>query len=163
MEVSVHYSSSKIPYNGSALTSASCILHSFLIEIVQRRSESDCTVTMFSFTIFDVLTKPPNLISVLSRFHWRPVVVVLPATVPMGMSPQCGPSTEECIWILWCCVLGRSWIRQSSERRIIRMDGKRHMTLIFPISWSNLPPSAPATRIHNCNHTQIKLIPLKLH
>jgi hypothetical protein len=33
------------------------------MEIVQRRSESDCTVILSPLTIFDVLTKPPNLIS----------------------------------------------------------------------------------------------------
>lgn len=54
-------------FGSSFVSSASCILHSFFIEIVHRRSDSDCTVTMFSFTILDVLTKPPNLISVLSE------------------------------------------------------------------------------------------------
>lgn len=34
------------------------------MDIVQRRSESDFTVTISPFTIFDVLTRPPNLISV---------------------------------------------------------------------------------------------------
>lgn len=37
--------------------------YDFLIEIVQRRSESDRTVIFSSFTIFDVLIKPPNFIS----------------------------------------------------------------------------------------------------
>lgn len=34
------------------------------MDIVQRRSESDFTVIFSSFTIFDVLINPPNLISV---------------------------------------------------------------------------------------------------
>lgn len=41
--------------------------YSFLMVIVQRRSESDCTVILSSLTRFEVLTKPPNLISVSSE------------------------------------------------------------------------------------------------
>ena len=40
-------------------------------------------------------------------------------------------------------------MRQSSDKRIIRKLEKRHRTLMFPISWSNRPPSAPATRMHS--------------
>ena len=87
----------------------------------------------------------------LQRFHLRPVVVVRSDGIPMGISPQCGPSTEDWMRISWRWVLGRSRMRQSSVKRTIRMVEKRHSTLIFPISWSNRPPSAPATRMHSCN------------
>lgn len=40
--------------------------YSLLIVMVQRRSESDCTVIFSPLTMFEVLTKPPNLISVSS-------------------------------------------------------------------------------------------------
>lgn len=90
----------------------------------------------------------------LPRFHWRPVVVELPEGVPMGMRPQCGPSTEDWIWISWCSVLGSSWIRQSSDKRTICVVEKWHNVFMFPISWSNLPPSAPATSMHNWKETQ---------
>lgn len=83
------------------------------------------------------------------RSHWSPVVVVLLDGIMIGMSPQCGPSTEDWIWISWQWVLGRRWMRQSSDKRIIRKLEKRHRTLMFPISWSNRPPSAPATRMHS--------------
>lgn len=91
-----------------------------------------------------------NMIYLL-RSHCRPVVVVLADGSPMGMRPQCGPSTDDCIWISWWRVLGRSWIKQSSDRRTIRTLEKRWRTLMFPTSWSNLPPSAPETRILNYN------------
>lgn len=41
-------------------------LMSFFMEIVQRRSESECTVTVSPLAMFDVLTRPPNFISVLA-------------------------------------------------------------------------------------------------
>lgn len=31
----------------------------------------------------------------LPRSHWSPVVVVLLEGIPMGINPQCGPSTED--------------------------------------------------------------------
>lgn len=40
--------------------------HTFLMDIVQRRSELDCTVIFSPWTKFDVLTRSPNLISVLA-------------------------------------------------------------------------------------------------
>lgn len=42
------------------------------MDIVQRRSESDLTVTFSPLTILDVLTKPPNLVSVLSEIENSP-------------------------------------------------------------------------------------------
>lgn len=41
-------------------------LMGFFMEIVQRRSESECTVTVSPLAMFDVLTRPPNFISVLA-------------------------------------------------------------------------------------------------
>ena len=85
------------------------------------------------------------------KSHRRPVVVVLTDGAPTGINPQCGPSADDWMWISWQCVFGRSWIKQSSDRRTIRMFENLNNTLRFPASWSNLPPSAPATRMHNCN------------
>lgn len=34
---------------------------------------------------------------------------------------------------------------------------KWHRTLMFPISWSNRPPSAPATRMHSWQYIKNKL------
>ena len=81
------------------------------------------------------------------RFHWSPVVVLLFDGPRMGTRPQCGPSMVGWIWISWWWLRGRSWMRQSSDRRTIRVLEKRHRTLMLPTSWSNLPPSAPATRM----------------
>lgn len=82
------------------------------------------------------------------RSHWSPVVVVL-LDNGKGMSPQCGPSTEDWIWISWRWVLGRRWTSDSSVIRIILKLEKTNRTLRFPNVWSNRPPSAPATRMHS--------------
>ena len=97
----------------------------------------------------------------LPKFHLSPVVVVLVDGPPIGIKPQWGPSTDFSIWISWVCVLGSRKIEQSSDRRTILVSEKRYNTLMFPISWSNLPPSAPRTRIHSCNHR--KSVKLTLH
>jgi len=123
----------------------------FRSDIVQIRSESEVTVTLSSSTMLDVLINPPYLMLVLSKFHRSPVVVVISDGPPMGIKPQWGPSTDVSIWISWECVLGSRKIEQSSDRRMILMFEKRYNTLMFPISWSNLPPSAPRTRIYSCN------------
>uniref|UniRef100_A0A7C9EZK3 Uncharacterized protein n=1 Tax=Opuntia streptacantha TaxID=393608 RepID=A0A7C9EZK3_OPUST len=60
----------------------------FFMDIVQRRSESDWTVTVSPVTMLDVLTKPPNFISVSVRFHFSPEVVLFLEGIPIGMSPQ---------------------------------------------------------------------------
>lgn len=146
----------------------------FLMDIVHKRSESDSTVIFSPLTIFDVLINPPNLISVSSenkckpwldpcdalrhhseiglmcyllRSHWSPVVVVLADGAPIGMSPQWGPWREGWIRISCRWVFRRSWMRQSSDKRIILVSGNRYKTLWLPASWSNLPPSAPVARI----------------
>lgn len=119
-------------------------------DIVQIRSESEVIVTtvLSSLTMFDVLISPPKLMLVLSKFHWSPVVVVVAEGAPMGINPQWGPSIDRSIWMLWVCVLGSRKIKQSSDRSMILLFGKRWSTLMFPISWSNLPPRAPRAKIH---------------
>lgn len=85
---------------------------------------------------------------VLSKFHRSPVVVLLLEGLPMGINPQWGPSINWSTRISWLCVFGSRKIKDSSDRRMILMFEKRYNTLMFPISWSNLPPSAPRTRMH---------------
>lgn len=99
------------------------------------------------------------------RFHWSPVVVLLLDGPLMGTRPQCGPSMVGWIWISWWWLPGRSWMRQSSDRRTIRVLEKRHRTLMLPTSWSDLPPSCDTT-LMKCRKPQIictgfKLLDLK--
>jgi len=77
------------------------------MEIVQRRSESEQTVIISSWTKLEVLINPPNFIFVSFKFHLRPVVVVVVDDEPIGIRPQCGPSTEDKMCISCLLFLGR--------------------------------------------------------
>ena len=57
---------------------------------------------MSNLIILDAVKQSKNsnhviILVYLLRSHLSPVVVELPDGIPMGTSPQCGPSTED--WI----------------------------------------------------------------
>lgn len=63
----------------------------------------------YNFNLEGLWYRKPFTFKVINllRSHFNPVVVVLVDGAPTGISPQCGPSTFDWMYISWWCVLGR--------------------------------------------------------
>lgn len=94
---------------------------------------------------------PPSSVTWLPRFQRSPVLVVDRDGAPTGSRPQWGPSNVWLIWISFVLPAGNKVRLLSSLRStILREFANVHSTLMFPASWSNLPPRAPTTSTFSC-------------